>query len=249
MGKFGDDTPLSVMLTKLVNLCQHPHENIKTYIDRTQDLFDRLKLLSENHLAGAPEDSRSTNSVFYIYHRLLLDYWQRGIRDQDLRQTVLSNNFIEFSEATKYAKYVEVVYRDISSVKANSLANVGKNSFNYFKKTDYNPEEGTSRIFKKEIKTELPSKQHFSKPGFFKPGGSKPNFSGHGNSKPGVSRYGNQRAHLQCSFCGKTGHIEQYCRKKEAMHVNMMHSKNEIRTQDIPPDILIAELMRQLGTR
>lgn len=229
LNKFCDDTPLSAMMNRLIMLSQYQSEDIKSYADRASDIYERLILLSETFLKKGPEDSRDSKPVKIIYKKLLLDYWVKGIKDENLRQVVLSHNATDFASASKYAKDVEVVFRTYN---ANNKVDLkpGSSNKNYENKHFNHPKKPPINNNNFKIKEEFKHVQKNEKSeNLAGPSGQKPNF--------------------KCNFCGKHGHIEKYCRKKEPAKINTLESKNDQLSQEIPPDILMAELIRKLSSK
>ena len=175
-------------------------------------------MVSEDFLKGAPKDSQSEKPLLFIYKKMFLDYWIKGIRNQKLQQVVLSNNFNNLEQAVNYAKCMETVFHTYSNDKSNENLN-GKNNkvfpHNYSKNGGQNSFPKQSKNFKQE-KTD-------------NPGPSKPK--------------------LKCSFCGIPNHTEDKCRKKQAMkkEINSMQSKNDQHQEEIPPDVLLAQLAKRMN--
>lgn len=226
LNKFCDDTPLSAMMNRLVMLSQYQSEDIKSYADRASDIYDRLMLLSGTLLKKAPEDSRDDKPVKIIYQKLLLDYFVKGIRDTNSRQVVLSHNATNFEAAIKYAKDVEVVFRTYNpNEKIESKTG-------FTSRTTYEDKNNVQISIKNNFKTKEDN-NHTSKNSAIE-------------SKPGPS---GRRNNIKCNFCGKQGHMEAKCFKKQARNVNILQSKNEQTSENIPPDVLMDELAKALNMR
>lgn len=218
---FGDDTPLSVIMTQLTSLKQSHAEDIKAYVAKCELILEKLGLLTENLLRSSvgekkAEDSGYVEPVKIIYKRLLLDYFIKGIKDDKLRSVVMSNNSVSFEQAAQYAKTVEVVFRTHSDVRETS-----EKSRTKFVPTCFNCDQ-VGHIQKNCPKT-------------------RGNFKEKEKDK--------KRPFLKCNSCGKVGHSEESCFKKKSSKVNVLSSKNEESAQQIPPDILISELIKQLSLK
>lgn len=223
--KFGDDTPLSVMMSKLVSLSQTPYEDIKKYSDRAQDTFERLVMLTEGALKKAPKDSGSIKPVEFIYHKILLDYWIKGIKDQNLRQVVMSQNFENFDEACKYAKDVEVVFKCYGAQQVEKQAPLPQNKSQY-----RSNDTGRNSSFKNDRgrnnfnKTDKDHNKHTG-----------------GNNSGAMPK-------MRCHQCGKTDHFIKDC-KDNPHKMSVLNSKNEENPVAIPPDISLTDLMKILSVK
>lgn len=225
--KFADDTPISMMLTSLVTLNQSKFEDLKCFTDRAQMIFDKLVLLTESFLNLKTEDSESTALVKTLFKNFLLDFFVKGINDDKLRQLVLSNNFNDFNKAADYAKCMEVVFKSYDSHTPAPY------------KTDSNI---TNQIRNQKQCNFCKMIGHFEKDCRKKQ--QIKNFKTSDEPRQGSS---NQKQKL-CNFCGIKGHWENNCRKKQSQ-VHTLNSKNQQVPSNLPPDILLAELVRHFNLK
>lgn len=221
--KYGEDTPLTVLIRKAVNLKQFDNEDVKSYGDRAVLLQEKINLLSEELLKRANIECKESEPVAYIHSKIILEYFIGGLRIHDVRNIVKSNNFTELNKAAEYAASVEKNYLINSRTKFEN-----EKKFSNFKKEPVNnnnsnrpqikrePYNGNNRPqIKKEINT---------------------------NNRPQMTK---ERA--VCYFCGKIGHYERNCFQKQRSQINILESKNEALRYITPPDLEALNLMKSLG--
>lgn len=258
--KYGDDTPLSMMMTTLVSLHQKEHENLKTYSDRAQEIHDKLYALTESFLE-LDESSDDNEPVRRLYKKLLLDYYIKGIKDGKLRQLVMSNNFEEFTKASNYAKCMEIVFRSHDTVESNSKSGTNNKSTSLKKDVDgykmrhcsYCNKSGHLENYCLIKRRNENMKQcdychrvgHLEKDCVIKAKNYKTKHTQLNEPGQGSS----DQKSKKCNFCGLFGHWEADCRKKHFQQINIVNSKNEDGVNQIPPDILLTELARHFNLK
>lgn len=226
--KYGEDTPLSVLIKEMVNLRQKNFEDAKSYGDRAVLLQEKLNLISEELLKRSTIECKNIQPVEYIYSKVLLEYFINGIQATDVKNIVKANNFSDLAKAAEYTVSLEANYKS-NQITSKFNGNQMPNNRNGFNGNNYNRNNYNQR------------NQNFSRPTI-----KKEPFN---NNRPQVKTepVGNMRAKPICNFCGKTGHIERDCFHRQRSQINVLESKNFKEPPNRDPDIKELELMRSLG--
>lgn len=139
---------------------------------------------------------------------------------------MLSHNATNFEAAIKYAKDVEVVFRTYNPNEKIEL----KTGFT--SRTTYGDKNNVQISSKNNFKIKEDNNQTLKNSAI--------------EGKPGPS---GRRNNIKCNFSGKQGHMEAKCFKKQARNVNILQSKNEQTSENIPPDVFMDELAKALNMR
>lgn len=109
LSKFGDDTPLSILLHSVTTMSQYSSECLEEYFYRAQELFNRILLRTEVILEGSFKDSRELDPVKKIYNTLMVESFIKGINDQHFKILLLTNRVENFESILDFIKKSKLI--------------------------------------------------------------------------------------------------------------------------------------------
>lgn len=254
--KFGERATLNVLLSEMVNLQQKEHEDAKSYGDRALLLEEKIELVSEELIKQSTLADKNMSAMKYIYSKVIIEYFNNGLKHNDVKNIVKSNNLGDLGRAAEYAHSLESsfisniivnkqrnVYRNFSATRQasqpNFQSNMRNSNQNWNERNNVRQNTGNYR--------NTSGNRTFNA---YKTNMNEPNYQDRNQIKKEIKSEPIHNINVtktKCNFCGKVGHVESNCILKQRSRINILATKNEEGHVRNAPDRNDLLMLRKIG--